>query len=53
MEDNWPYLWPINPEPGKYMLLVSQADRARLKNGDRALPDYLQMDPDSGVVTRR
>lgn len=53
MADNWPYLWPMNTTPGKYMLRVSNADQARLRSGERQLPDYLQMDPVSGEVKRK
>lgn len=40
-DDNWPYLWAFvsQDDPSKYELMVSKADKKRVQDGERALPD--------------
>lgn len=45
-----PYLWPVTHDDGSYSLYICNADRKRLKNGERVLPEYLVMLPDGEVV---
>jgi hypothetical protein len=50
---NMPYLWPLNDpkEPDGYRLLVSMADYARMKKGERQLPDVLDFNEINRNVT--
>lgn len=48
---NYPYLWPENdPSDDGYILRVSRADRERLRNGERVLPEHLTMDEEDGII---
>lgn len=43
---NWPYIWPQIDfaHPEGYTLQISRADKKRIKDGERALPDSETMD---------
>lgn len=49
--DNMPYLWPLNGPKRTYQLFLSGSDLARMKSGERELPEWLTFDPKTGEVT--